>query len=77
MNIVIIEHDFEEKFFEMPPSCIYLDITVERSPCFDYPIFPLSHSQCDYYEEFDKPVQILVAFTSVLLWLFVNYVLKF
>ena len=61
---------------EMAPSCIDLDITEERPPCFDYQIFPLSHRQCDYYDKFDKPIQILVAFTSVLVQLYVNYVLE-
>ena len=61
---------------EMAPSCIDLDITEERRPCFDYQIFPLSHRQCDYYDKFDKPIQILVAFTSVLVQLYVNYVLE-
>ena len=60
----------------MAPSCIDLDITEERPPCFDYQIFPLSHRQCDYYDKFDKPIQILVAFTSVLVQLYVNYVLE-
>ena len=75
MNIFIDEHDFEEQFCLMASSCIDLDITEERPTCFDYPRFPLDYKQCDYYEEFNMPIDLLVAFTSVLVRIYVNYVL--
>ena len=31
---------------------------------------------CDYYEEFDMPIDLLLAFTSVLVRMYVNYVLN-
>ena len=66
----------EEHFCLMAPSCIDLDITEERPPCVDYPRFPLDYKQCDYYEKFNKPIDLLVAFTSVLVRMYVNYILN-
>ena len=76
MDIVIDEHDFEEKFCKMATSCIDLDITEERPAYFDYPRFPLQYKQYDYYDEFYKPIELLVAFTSVLIRMYVSYVLE-
>ena len=73
MDIVIDEHDFEEQFCLMAPSCIDLDITEER---LNYPKPPLDDKHCDYYEEFDMPIDLLLAFTSVLVRVYVNYVLN-
>ena len=73
MDIVIDEHDFEEQFYLMAPSCIDLDIAEER---LNYPKVPLDDKQCDYYEEFDMPIDLLLAFTSVLVRMYVNYVLN-
>ena len=73
MDIVIDEHDFEEQLCLMAPCCIDLDITEER---LNYPKPPLDDKQCDYYEEFDMPIDLLLAFTSVLVRMYVNYVLN-
>ena len=66
----------EKQFCLMAPSCIDLDIIEKRPPCVDYPRFPLDYKQCDYYEKFNKPIYLLVAFTSVLVCMYVNYILN-
>ena len=66
----------EKQFCLMAPSCIDLDIIEKRPPCVDYPRFPLDYKQCDYYEKFNKPIYLLVAFTSVVVCMYVNYILN-
>ena len=73
LDIVIDEHDFEEQFCNMTTSLIELDISVERPVYFPDSI--RKDMRCDYYQEFHKEGELLVSFTSVLVRIYINYVL--
>ena len=74
LDTVIDQRDFEENFCEMIGSLIELDISGERPVYFSDYIE--KDSQCDYYQKIYKPGNLLVCFTSVLVRLYVNYVLN-
>ena len=74
LDIVIDKRDFEENFCDMVGSRTELDISVERPVYFSDYIE--KDSQCNYYQKFYKPGDLLVCFTSVLVRLYVNYVLN-
>ena len=73
LDIVIDQCDFEENFCDIVASLTELDISVERPVYFSD--FIEKDSQCDYYQKIYKPGDLLVCFTSVLVRLYVNYVL--
>ena len=60
----------------MISSCIDLDTHKERSITFDYPNYPKYNDKCDYQEKFYNTRDLVAAFTSVLVHLCINYVLK-
>ena len=72
MDIVIDE----KEFCNLVSSSIDLDITFERPVCFDYPNFPFKDEQGDYYEEFQEAGDVFDSFTTVLVRMYINYVLK-
>ena len=74
LDIVIDEHDFEEQFCDITTSLIELDISVQRPVYFTGSI--QRDKRCDYYQEIHKEGQLLVSFTSVLVRMYVNYVLN-
>ena len=74
MDIVIDERDFEEEFCNMTTSCIELDITVEN-PAYLFGSVR-KNKRCDYYQEIHKEGELFVCFTSVLVRMYVNYVLN-
>ena len=75
LDIVIDERDFQEGFCDMVTSTIDLDISLER-PVYlsDYNI--RFDSRYDYYQEVYKPGKLLVCFTSILVRMYINYVLR-
>ena len=73
LDIIVDEHDFEEQLCVMASSLIDLNVTKERS---NYPKPSLEDEKCNYYEEFDKPVDLYVAFSSVMVRLYLNFVLN-
>ena len=74
LDIVIDEHDFEEQLCDMTTSLIELDISVQRPVYFTGSI--QRDKRCDYYQELHKEGQLLVSFTSVLVRMYVHYVLN-
>ena len=74
LDIVIDEHDFEEQFCDITTSLIELDISVQRPVYFTGSI--QRDKRCDYYQEIHKEGQLLVSFTSVLVRMYVHYVLN-
>ena len=75
MDIVIDERDFEEEFCNMTTSCIELDITVEN-PTYLFGSVR-KNKRYDYYQEIHKEGELFVCFTSVLVRMYVNYVLNY
>ena len=73
MDIIVDENDFEEQLCVMASSLIDLNVTKERS---NYPKPSLEDEQCNYYKEFDKPIDLYVALSSVLVRLYLNFVLS-
>ena len=75
MDIIIDERNFQEGFCDMVISTIDLDISLER-PVYlsDYNI--RFDSRYDYYQEVYKPGKLLVCFTSILVRMYINYVLR-
>ena len=73
LDIIVNENDFEEQLCVMASSLIDLNVTKERS---NYPKPSLEDEQCNYYKEFDKPIDLYVAFSSVLVRLYLNFVLS-
>ena len=73
LDIIVDEHDFEEQLCVMASSLIDLNVTKERA---NYPKPSLEDEKCNYYEEFDKPVDLYVAFSSVMVRLYLNFVLN-
>ena len=74
MDTVIDERDFEEEFCNMTTSCIELDITVEN-PAYLFGSVR-KNKRYDYYQEIHKEGELFVCFTSVLVRMYVNYVLN-
>ena len=74
MDIVIDERDFEEEFCNMGTSFIELDITVEN-PTYLFGSVR-KNKRCNYYQEIHKEGELFVCFTSVLVRMYVNYVLN-
>ena len=74
MDKVIDERDFEEKFCNMTTSCIEIDITVENLPYLFGSV--QKNNRCDYNQEIHKEEELFVCFTSVLVRMYVNYVLN-
>ena len=60
----------------MISSCIDLDTHEERPITFDYPNCPKYNDKCGYYEDFYNKRDLVAAFTSVLVRLYINYVFK-
>ena len=73
LDIIVDQHVFEEEFCVMASSLNDLDVTEERS---NYPKPALEDEQCDYYEQFDKPFDLYVAFSKLLVRLYLNFVLN-
>ena len=76
LDIVIDERDFERGFCDMVSCLIELDISVERPAYFSYDDFH-KDLQCDYYQKIYKPGKLFVCFTSVLVRLYLNYVVNY
>ena len=70
----IDERDFEEKFCNMTTSCIEIDITVENLLYLFGSV--QKNNRCDYNQEIHKEGELFVCFTSLLVRMYVNYILN-
>ena len=73
MDIIIDERDFEESFRVMVQGYGLLDLDINETRV-NYPKWPFENEQCDYCEEFQKAIDLLLDFTSVLVRMYINFV---
>lgn len=74
IDIIIDERDFEEPFRVTAQGYGLLDLDITETRV-NYPKWSFENEQCDYCEEFQKAIDLLLAFTSVLVRMYINFVL--
>ena len=67
---------YRDNFLYLKNKLIDLDVFLERPAYVNYPHFPLKNNKCEYFQQLNHAQDLLVWFTSVLMRLYVNIVIK-